>query len=182
MSNRINIIDVPQDSRLMAGLQEFKTKWEETHRAWVAFSEKWVPGVEGVRLYAANKLLGLALPEGTALPKGWRWIKPGIVAPSYSGAKEAHKEMKALGTKPTNWDLTTMCGAEPVMNPQQGIVSFISFHVLPDERIIFSLPVGPDGAHYPIPEGARELTVTEFMKLTHKPAEAPAEEQPKTDA
>lgn len=183
MSNRINIIDVPQDSRLMTGLQEFKSKWEEAHRAWVAFSEKWVPGVEGVRLYANNKLMGLALPEGTALPKGWRWIKPGIVAPSYSGAKEAHQEMKNMATKPSNWDLTTMCGGEPVMNPAQGIVSFISFNVLPDERIIFSLPVGADGAHYPIPEGARELTVTEFMRLTNPQSQCPIPVEPaKADA
>jgi len=182
MSNRINIIDVPADSRLMTGLHQWKETWEAAHRAWVDFSNKWLPGVEDVRLFANNELQGLAIRQDVPLPKGWRWIKPGIIAPQFSGNKEAYNELKALPKKPTNWDLTTMCGMEPAMNPAEGIVSFLSFHVLPDERIIFSLPVGPDGSHYPIPEGARELTVTEFMKMTHKPAEAPAEEQPKTDA
>lgn len=156
---RIYLTDLPEDSQLYKGCKRYYDRTEEVFNAWNDFVKEYF--TETHSFLAGDTFKGVCTD---VLPKDWRWLKryENIAVPS-AKAKEAYQQFKNLPIRPDSWDLTKWCGARNVEG-DGGLVSFITLYVRADGKFIISIPVGRDGEHAEIPEGARQLTYSEYQE------------------
>lgn len=160
MTHRIYLTDLPENSQLYKGAKQFNDESQEAFEGWTKFAGKHFG--DKARFLAGYTFRAIVLPANEPLPDGWRFTKDGphTIVPRALGDKDAYKEFKHLKRRPDGWRLTVLCGANIIH--EGNTAYFLTLVLDANDKFIISLPVSREGVHHPIPEGARELTWTEY--------------------
>lgn len=167
MSNKIYITDLPETCQIIKGIKRWQEESQAAIDAWFEFARKYFGSSKNIKVYGGNRLKAVVLTDDHICPHGWRFSKEVLrgVVPDGVKNKTVYQEFKNLPKKPDSWELNQYTG----ITFRKGIgarIYFLTFEYDINDNIIVGLPVDLEGNHHPIPDGARELHVTEYLQLT----------------
>lgn len=159
---RIYITDIPKESQIYKGIEEYQRLSREAHTAWFDFIRDVFGTTEGYQSISRGGLIGVQLPKGELPPAGWLPSETGW-RPSYNGSRKIYERFKALPHKPGAFEFKKLCGLKHV---NIGFNYYSpSLEISNDDRWIVSIPVDENGNHDALPEGCTELKPSEYMKM-----------------